>query len=113
MVERLVLARTHVSRNSLVPFLCVGEFGIDVEDHAAEWKQPVANHLPDREFGRFHHIHHLGSEAPVVAARKAPKALNLHITRPKIDPDFRLVPIWRRRGRSSIANCLMLAEATG
>jgi hypothetical protein len=53
MVEGLVLARPDFLRNGLIPFLRVREFGIDVENDAAEREQPVAHHLPDPETRRL------------------------------------------------------------
>ena len=57
VIERLVLVRPHLFRNRQPPLLGVVEFGIDVEDHAPERKHPVADDLPDLEFGgtRFNH----------------------------------------------------------
>ena len=57
VIEGLVLVRPHLFRNRQPPLLGVVEFGIDVEDHAPEGKHPVADDLPDLEFGgtRFNH----------------------------------------------------------
>src|SRR5690606_14121529 len=38
--------------NGLIPLFGVGEFRIDVEDHATEWEQAVAHHLADPETRR-------------------------------------------------------------
>src|SRR5450432_3824239 len=58
VVERLILVRTHLFRNRQPPFLGVVEFGINVENHPAERKDPVANDLPDLKFcgSRFDHV---------------------------------------------------------
>ena len=58
MVERLVLVRTHVLGDRQPPFLGVVEFRIDIEDHAPERENPVANDLADLELGssRFDHV---------------------------------------------------------
>ena len=52
MVERLILARPDVGRNGVVPFIRVVELGIDIEHHAAERKDAVADDLADSIFGR-------------------------------------------------------------
>ena len=45
MVKRLVLARAHLGRDRLPPFLGVVELWIDVEHHAAERIEAVLDHL--------------------------------------------------------------------
>jgi len=57
VVERLVLVRPDVLGDRKPPFLGVVEFRIDIEDHAPERKNPVANDLSDLKFGgpRFCH----------------------------------------------------------
>src|ERR1700691_3704522 len=57
MVEGLVLVRTDLRRDRLVPFLGVVEDGIDVEDNAAERKQAVPDYLADLKFGAPKVIH--------------------------------------------------------
>ena len=54
VVKGLVLARAQAFRNGLISFLAVGELGIDVEDHATEIEDPVANHIADGEVGKRH-----------------------------------------------------------
>jgi iron complex outermembrane recepter protein len=49
MVERLVLVRPDRFGDGLPPFLGVVEFRIDIEDHAAERKHPVPDHVADAE----------------------------------------------------------------
>jgi hypothetical protein len=49
MVKRLVPGRAEVLGNRFVPFLAIGEFGIDVEHHATEVEDPVTHHVADRE----------------------------------------------------------------
>ena len=51
MVERLFPVGTDRLGDRGQPFLRVGEFRIDVEDHAPERKDPVPDHLADSEFG--------------------------------------------------------------
>src|SRR5258708_913656 len=57
MIERLILVRPDFLRDRQPPFLGIVEFRIDVEDHAPERKDPVADDLSDLEFGgsRFDH----------------------------------------------------------
>ena len=52
VVKRLVLARTDLGGNRVVPFLGVGELRIDVEHDAAKRKQAVLHHRSDRKPGR-------------------------------------------------------------
>ena len=54
VVEGLVLARADTDGDRLVPFLGIVEFRIDVEDHAAKRKQPVADDLADEIAGGLH-----------------------------------------------------------
>src|ERR1700740_328002 len=61
VIERLVLARTPVGRNRLVPFVGVVEFRIDVEDHAAKRIEPVADDLTDLELGDARLTHMSGN----------------------------------------------------
>jgi hypothetical protein len=58
MIERLVLVRPNLLGDRQPPFLGVVEFRIDVENHATEREYPVADNLPDLEFGgaRFNHV---------------------------------------------------------
>jgi hypothetical protein len=58
MIERLILVRPDILGDRQPPFLGIVEFRIDIEDHAPERKDPVANDLPDLKFGgsRFYHI---------------------------------------------------------
>ena len=51
MVEGLVLGRAHRLGDRLIPFVAVGEFGVDVEDHAAEIEQAMAHDLANAEAG--------------------------------------------------------------
>src|SRR5262245_14773924 len=71
MVERLVLVRTDLGRDRLVPFLGVVEFGIDVEHDAAEREQAVADHLTDLELGvaRLAHVLEIRPQSPHAPAR--------------------------------------------
>jgi hypothetical protein len=57
VIERLILMRANLFRNRQPPFLGVVEFRIDVEDHATEGEDPVADDLSDLELGgtRFDH----------------------------------------------------------
>src|SRR5215470_5268091 len=72
VIERLVLARPHLGRNRLVPFLGVVEFRVDVEHDAAEWKQPVADHLADLELGVAHLAHARADIVQDCGARQCP-----------------------------------------
>ena len=58
MIERLILVRPDFFRDRQPPFLGIVEYRIDVENHAPERKDPVADDLADLEFGgtRFDHI---------------------------------------------------------
>jgi hypothetical protein len=47
MIERLVLVRPHLGGDRLVPLLGIGEYRVDVEHHAAERVDPVADDLAD------------------------------------------------------------------
>jgi hypothetical protein len=47
MVERLILVRPHLGGNRLVPFLGIGKHRIDIEHHAAERIDAVADDLAD------------------------------------------------------------------
>src|SRR3712207_2779456 len=47
VVEGLVLRRPYLFGNRLIPFLGIGEDGIDVVDDAAEFEDPVAHHVTD------------------------------------------------------------------
>src|ERR1700722_20577016 len=50
VIEGLVLVRPDVFGNPQPVFFGISEGRIDVEDHAAERKQPVADHLANAEF---------------------------------------------------------------
>ena len=50
MIERLILARSHVFGDRQPPFLCVCEDRVDVENYAAEREQSVFYHLSDLKF---------------------------------------------------------------
>src|SRR5262249_57903399 len=67
MIERLVLARTPIGRNRLVPLVGVVELRIDVEDHAAERVEPVAHDLADLVFGDAGFAHESGSSTRYAA----------------------------------------------
>src|SRR5450830_848331 len=58
MVKRLVLARAHLGRDRLPPFLGVVELWIDVEHHAAERIEAVLDHLADLVFGCQYLLHY-------------------------------------------------------
>jgi hypothetical protein len=58
MVERLVLARAHLGRDRLPPFLGVVEYRIDVEHHAAERIEAVLDHLAYLVFGDQYLLHY-------------------------------------------------------
>src|SRR5690606_39686414 len=47
VVKRLVAVRAQILGNRLVPFLAIGEYGIDIEYHAAEVEQAVAHDVAD------------------------------------------------------------------
>ena len=49
MIEGLVLRRSHPFGDRLIPFVGIGEDGIDIEDHAPKTEQPVPYHLTDAE----------------------------------------------------------------
>ena len=57
VVERLILVRPHFGGDRLVPFFGVVEDRIDVEDHAAERKQPMPHDLADLIFGAANLVH--------------------------------------------------------
>jgi hypothetical protein len=47
MIERLILARSNLGWNRIVPFLAIGKDRIDIEDHTAKFKHSVAHHIAD------------------------------------------------------------------
>ena len=51
MIEWLVLVRTHLWRDRLIPFIGIVEFGIDVDDHAPDRIEAMTNDFADTEFG--------------------------------------------------------------
>ena len=51
MIERLVLVRAHLGRDRLLPLVGVVELGIDVDHHASERIEAVADNLADGEIG--------------------------------------------------------------
>ena len=53
VVERLVAVGPDVFGDRLVPFVAIGEDGVDVEDHAAEVEHAVFHHVADGE-AAFH-----------------------------------------------------------
>jgi hypothetical protein len=57
VIERLVLVRTHVFGDRKPPLFGVVELRINVENHAAEREDPMADNLTDLKFGgsRFDH----------------------------------------------------------
>ena len=61
MIEGLILGRPDLLGDRLVPLLGVAELRIDVENHAAERKHPMPDHLAQAEFGnpiaRSHRSH--------------------------------------------------------
>jgi glutamate synthase domain-containing protein 3 len=68
MIEGLVLVRPDVLRNRQPVLLGVREGRVDVEDHAAERIDPVANHLADRIFGAVH-VHRAESTTGLLTGR--------------------------------------------
>ena len=58
MIERLILVRPDILRDRQPPFLGIVEFRIDIENHAPERKNPVADDLSDLKLGgtRFYHV---------------------------------------------------------
>lgn len=48
-----------------VPFLCVAEGRIDIEDDPAEGKQTVPHHLTDLIFGIANSVHGSGNSKPI------------------------------------------------
>src|SRR5690242_20708512 len=85
MIERLVLARTYLGRNRLIPFLGIGKHRVDVEHHAAERIDAVAHDLADLKFCNPDLLHLLRSTRPI--AQTAPL---VHSAPPWWD-------LWRRR----------------
>src|SRR4029077_5082354 len=57
MIKRLILVRTDLGWNRLVPFLGIGEYRIDIEHHAAERIEAVAHDLADLIFGVANLVH--------------------------------------------------------
>jgi hypothetical protein len=49
MVEGLILCRANILRDGLIPFLAVGEDGIDVENHPPKLEQPMPHDIADRK----------------------------------------------------------------
>src|SRR3546814_7053941 len=49
MVKRLVLGRAQILRDRVVPFVGIGEDGVDVENDAAEIEHAVTHDIADRE----------------------------------------------------------------
>src|SRR5437773_10418011 len=57
MVEGLILARPNFRGDRVVPLFRIGKLRIDIEDHAAKWKEAVLDDVTDaelRKFGRAH-----------------------------------------------------------
>ena len=52
VIERLFLGGAHLGGDRTPPFLGVGEDRVDVEDHTAEWVEPVFDDLSNPEFRR-------------------------------------------------------------
>ena len=50
MVERLILARSFIRRDRLIPLLGVVERWVNVEDHAAKREETMSHNLTDCEF---------------------------------------------------------------
>jgi len=57
MIERLILVRTHVGRDRLVPFLGIVENRIDIEYDAAERVEAVPDDLADLVLGVPNLVH--------------------------------------------------------
>lgn len=45
VVEWLILMRSDIFRDCLVPFLAIGEDGIDIKDHTAKIEHAMANNI--------------------------------------------------------------------
>ena len=54
MIIWLVLVRSHLFRDGLIPFVSVGEDRVHVKNDTVKVKQPVSNNLADLIFGMPH-----------------------------------------------------------
>jgi hypothetical protein len=52
MIKWLIFARAHLGGNRLIPFLAIGEDGINIEDHATKIKHAVAHNIADAKARR-------------------------------------------------------------
>src|SRR5512134_2505623 len=57
VIVRLILDRPDILRDRQPPLLGIGEFGIDIENDAAERVNPVTNDLPDLILGLTYRKH--------------------------------------------------------
>src|SRR5690606_22846150 len=57
VIEGLVLGRPRSFRNGLIPFLCVVEFRVHIENHAPERQQAVTDDLAYRKLSRLYVLH--------------------------------------------------------
>ena len=83
MVERLILARPHIGGNSLVPFVGIGEFGIDVENDAAKREVPMPDLLADRELRGPDFVFNHVCRAPTWTAAEYRRPIRAHIRQPR------------------------------
>ena len=51
VIKGLILARAQILRDLIVPFLGIGEDGIDIEHDPTEIEHPVPHDVADREIG--------------------------------------------------------------
>ena len=51
VIERLFTAWSHFGRDRVVPFLAVGEDGIDIEYHTTKIEGPVSNDIANSKAG--------------------------------------------------------------
>ena len=100
MVERLVLARPHLGRDRLVPFLGIVELRIDIEDRAAERKQPVPDDLSDLELTAGRLATRRASEYKTECRTRAPHAVPDR-RHPAIHGGMARVPSMAESSRSS------------
>ena len=54
VIEGLVLRRADLLGNRLIPFVAIGEDGVDVEDHAAKIEQSVLHDIANAEASLAH-----------------------------------------------------------
>jgi hypothetical protein len=67
MIKWLVLVWPYFRRDRLVPFFGIAEDRIDIENDAAERKQPVPHHLADLIFGVANFVYGSGHLATCLA----------------------------------------------